>query len=74
MNGRRVTCRGEADLESVFAHPLMFARRVRERRSINAERSLMSGPGRIEIGTPVSAYGLTDEERASARGCENSHY
>jgi transposase, IS5 family len=38
LNGRRVTrdfmrkIRGEADLESVFAHPLMLARRVREQR------------------------------------------
>jgi hypothetical protein len=38
LNGRRVTrgmmrkIRGEADLERVFAHPLMLAHRAREQR------------------------------------------
>jgi len=52
LNGRRVTrdimrkIRGEADLESVFAHPLMLARRVREQPSVNAKRrSILLHPG-----------------------------
>ena len=65
MNGRRVTrgimrkIGGEADLESVFAHLLMLARRVREQRQHQRGKKVSI----LCTGEPAVAGHVGDQDR-----------